>query len=152
MKLSKVAIAVLASLVISSAGWAQAAGAREKPDVLFIAIDDLNDWAGVLGGHPQARTPNIDRLASRGMLFTNAHTIVPMCAPTRSALLTGLRPATGGIYGPGVDFQTVDELRDTVTLSMHFRRNGYRALGAGRIFHAHTLRPPGFKAYHHRPS
>ena len=134
------------------AGSARPVGADERPDVLFIALDDLNDWVGVLGGHPQAKTPNIDRLARRGMLFTNAHTVVPMCAPTRSALLTGLRPETSGIYGPGVDFQTVDELRDTVTLPMHFRQNGYRVIGGGKIFHAHTLASRGFQGFQHKPS
>ena len=134
------------------AGSARPVGADERPDVLFIALDDLNDWVGVLGGHPQAKTPNIDRLARRGMLFTNAHTVVPMCAPTRSALLTGLRPETSGIYGPGVDFQTVEELRDTVTLPMHFRQNGYRVIGGGKIFHAHTLAPRGFQGFQHKPS
>ncbi len=126
--------------------------AAEKMDVLFIAIDDLNDWVGVLGGNPQAKTPNIDRLARRGMLFTNAHTVVPMCAPTRSALLTGLRPNTSGIYGPSVDFQRINELRDIVTLPMHFRRKGYRVIGGGKIFHADTLRRNGFRGFLHKPS
>src|SRR5947209_14643872 len=75
-----------------------------KPNVLFIAIDDQNDWVGCLGGHPQAKTPNIDRLARRGTLFTNAHCQAPLCNPSRSSLLTGLRPSSTGIYGlrPGI--------------------------------------------------
>ena len=63
-----------------------------RPDVLFIAMDDLNDWVGVLGGHPQAQTPHIDSLASRGTLFTNAHCTAPGCAPSRASVLTGVRP------------------------------------------------------------
>ena len=65
-----------------------------RPSVLFIAIDDLNDWVGCLGGHPQAKTPNIDRLAARGTLFRNAHCQAPLCNPSRASLLTGLRPST----------------------------------------------------------
>ena len=62
--------------------------AAENPNILFIAVDDLNDWIRPLGGHPQAKTPNITRLADRGMLFTNAHCAAPACNPSRTALLT----------------------------------------------------------------
>src|SRR6476620_12075149 len=78
--------------------------AADKPNVLFIAIDDLNDWVGCLRGHPQVKTPHIDALAARGTLFTNAHCQAPLCNPSRTSLLTGLRPSSTGIYGlsPGV--------------------------------------------------
>src|SRR5215468_10188739 len=81
-----------------------ATSAPQLPNVLFIAIDDLNDWVGCLGGHPQAKTPNIDRLAARGVLLANAHCQAPLCNPSRSSLMTGLRPSTTGIYGlvPGI--------------------------------------------------
>ncbi len=72
--------------------------AEKRPNVLFIAVDDLNDWVGCLGGHPQVKTPHIDRLARRGTLFTNAHCQAPLCNPSRSSLLTGLRPTSTGIY------------------------------------------------------
>ncbi|MHC4639295.1 MAG: twin-arginine translocation signal domain-containing protein, partial [Planctomycetota bacterium] len=71
----------------------------EKPNVLFICVDDLNDWIGCLGGHPDTKTPNIDLLAERGVLFTNAHCAAPACNPSRAALMTGIRPSTSGIYG-----------------------------------------------------
>lgn len=70
----------------------------QHPDVLFIAFDDLNDWVGPLGGHPQARTPNIDRLAARGMTFTNAHITAPLCNPSRSSLMSGLLTSSFGVY------------------------------------------------------
>ena len=73
-------------------------GRTAKQNVLFIAIDDLNDWVGCLGGHPGAITPNLDRLAARGVLFTNAHCAAPLCNPSRAALMTGIRPSTSGIY------------------------------------------------------
>ncbi len=110
-------------------------GRVERPNVLFIAVDDLNDWVGCLGGHPQARTPNIDRLAARGTLFTNAHTQAPLCNPSRSSLLTGLRPSTTGIYGLAPGVRDVAATRDRVTLPQHFRRNGYFTAMFGKIFH-----------------
>ena len=69
-----------------------------KPNVLLIAVDDLNDWVGVLNGHPDTSTPHIDRLADRGMLFTNAHTQAPICNPSRTSLMFGMRPSTTGFY------------------------------------------------------
>src|SRR5688500_11325459 len=88
-------------LVAMLLGTAVAQGAEEKrkPNVLFIAIDDQNDWIGCLGGHKLAVTPNIDRLAERGTLFTNAHCQAPLCNPSRTSLMLGLRPTTTGIYG-----------------------------------------------------
>ena len=70
---------------------ASAKAPTDKPNVLLIAIDDLNDWIGCLGGHPDARTPNIDRLAKRGVLFTNAHCQAPICNPSRTSIMYGLR-------------------------------------------------------------
>ena len=69
-----------------------------EPNILFIAIDDMNDWVEVLGGNPQAKTPNINKLAKQGVLFTNAHTPAPGCSPCRNALLYGLQPHHSGLY------------------------------------------------------
>ncbi|WP_152052085.1 sulfatase [Tautonia marina] len=107
----------------------------ERPNVLFLAIDDLNDWVGCLQGHPQIQTPNIDRLARRGTLFTNAHTQSPLCNPSRTSILTGLRPSTTGIYGLAPWFRTVEEFADVVSLPQHFRNHGYTALSTGKIYH-----------------
>jgi arylsulfatase A-like enzyme len=126
--------------------WAPAQ-AQNPPDLLFIAVDDLNDWVGVLGGHPQAQTPNIDRLAARGLLFTNAHSPSALCNPSRTALLTGLRPSTSGIYDNDRDWRTVARFAGLPTLPRHFRDNGYRTLGAGKVFHAHTFTAGGFTGY-----
>ena len=71
--------------------------AADRPNVLFIAIDDLNDWVGCLNSHPQVKTPNIDALAQRGTLFTNAHCQAPSCNPSRTSVMTGLRPSTTGV-------------------------------------------------------
>lgn len=111
------------------------AAAEEKPNVLFLAVDDLNDWVGCLGGHPQAHTPNIDRLAESGVLFDNAHCPAPLCHPSRVATLTGLRPATTGIYGNQAWFREHPKLTNWVTLPQYFRQHGYVAVTGGKIFH-----------------
>ncbi len=108
---------------------------RSRPNVLFIAIDDQNDWIGHLGGHPLAKTPNIDRLAARGTAFLNAHVQSPLCNPCRTSLLLGLRPTTTGIYGLAPWFRTVPKWRDRVTLPQHFAAQGYRTLATGKIYH-----------------
>ncbi|MDP7639253.1 MAG: sulfatase-like hydrolase/transferase, partial [Candidatus Hydrogenedentes bacterium] len=74
------------------------AASPAKPNVLFLAVDDLNDWIGVLGGNPQAKTPNIDRLAKAGVLFEQAYCAAPLCNPSRVAIMTGLRPSTTRIH------------------------------------------------------
>jgi len=107
-------------------------GAR-RPNVLFIALDDMNDWAGCLGGHPDVKTPNIDRLARRGVLFTNAHCTSPICNPSRAAVLTGMRPETTGVCTNKGTY--IDYVPDAVTFPEHFRANGYRALAAGKVNH-----------------
>lgn len=72
--------------------------AQTRPNILFIAIDDMNDWTGFLGGHPQTQTPNMDRLAKKGVNFTNAHCSAPGCSPSRNALLYGVEPFHSGLY------------------------------------------------------
>lgn len=116
-----------------------------RPNVLFIAVDDLNDWIGVLEGHPQARTPNIDRLAQRGVLFTNAHCAAPACNPSRVALMTGLRPSTSGVYQNQSPWRKA--LPDAVTLPQHFMAHGYTALGSGKIYHGRFPDPPSWDEY-----
>lgn len=109
--------------------------AQVPPNVLMIAIDDQNDWVGCLGGHPQARTPHIDRLSERGTLFLNAHCQSPLCNPSRASLLTGRRPSSTGIYGLSPVFRDVGLLKDVETLPQHFSRHGYETLMAGKIYH-----------------
>lgn len=104
-----------------------------KPNVLFIAIDDLNDWVGCLGGHPQARTPNLDRLASSGVLFSNAHCAAPSCNPSRTAIFTGISPHRSGLYRNGQSMRQV--LPDTELIPKTFSRAGYRSIGSGKMLH-----------------
>ncbi|QDU97912.1 sulfatase [Lignipirellula cremea] len=107
----------------------------ERPNVLFLAIDDLNDWVGPLKGHPQVKTPHLDRLAARGTLFANAHCQAPLCNSSRTSLLTGLRPSTTGVYALAPWFRTVDSLQDRVSLPQHFKANGYNTFSTGKIWH-----------------
>lgn len=108
-----------------------------QPNVLFIAIDDLNDWTGCLGGYKgKIYTPNLDRLANRGVLFTNAHCAAPACNPSRASILTGIRPSTSGIYYNSPHWRQSPVLKNAVTIPEHFRSAGYSAVGGGKIFHA----------------
>ena len=118
---------------------AGAAAEVERPNVLLIAIDDLNDWVGCLDGHPQAKTPNIDRLARRGTLFTNAHCQGPICGPSRASFLSGLYPHTTGIYDQpdgslGADSKFVGSL-----IPHYFARHGYITMAVGKITHGIPL-------------
>ncbi|MFO8011987.1 MAG: sulfatase-like hydrolase/transferase [Phycisphaerae bacterium] len=120
-------------------------GNADRPNVLFIAVDDLNDWIGCLGGHPQTRSPNIDRLARRGVLFRNAQCAAPACNPSRAALLTGVRPSTSGVYHNPQPWRPV--MPDVVTLPQHFMAHGYRVTGSGKIFHGRYADPPSWQEY-----
>jgi len=124
----KLALTALSFLLVSPAF-----AADSKPDVLFVAVDDLNVWVSCLQGHPQIKTPNIDRLAQRGMTFTHAYCAAPACNPSRAALLSGKKPTTTGIYHNDQPWKPV--LKDTLTLPEHLKNNGYRVVGGGKIFH-----------------
>ncbi|MFD2790771.1 sulfatase [Arenibacter sp. H213] len=104
-----------------------------RPNVLFVVFDDLNDWEGSMFGHPQSITPNIDRLAAKGILFSNAHSAGTMCCPSRTSVITGLRPSRTGVY-KNTD-TPLDLYKSERTLNKHFKENGYFVAGAGKILH-----------------
>ena len=114
--------------------------AADRPNVLFLAIDDQNDWIGCLGGHPQTLTPHIDELAKRGTLFTNAHCQSPLCNPSRSSLLTGLRPSTTGICGLQPGLRDAVATKAVVTLPQSFTRSGYFTYTCGKIYHDGSIK------------
>lgn len=113
-------------------------------NVLFIVVDDMADWAGYLDGHPDVKTPNIDRLANRGIIFTNAHCTSPVCGPSRAAVMTGYRPETSGVYNNKGDYR--DHVPDAIPIPMYFKNNGYHVMGAGKLIHPYNNVVP--EAYH----
>jgi len=121
----------------------------EKPNVLFIAVDDLNDWVSFLGGHAQGRTPNIDALAARGVAFTNAHCVAPACNPSRAGLMSGMRPYSNGVYVNSANWQKA--LKEVTTLDRHFKQNGYEVLGGGKIYHSSKAPNDAYDFYFNRP-
>lgn len=129
-----------ASLLTSGCAFAGSekpakAQSPKHPNVLFLAVDDLNDWVGCLGGHPDAKTPHIDRLASEGLLFEHAYCPAPLCNASRASLLTGLLPSTTGVYKNSQLWRKAQRLKEAVTLPRHFMNNGYYVAGGGKIFH-----------------
>ena len=123
-------LGLLGSLFVQPTVAAEAS----RPNVLFIAIDDLNHWVGHLGRHPQAKTPQIDRLAASGVSFTAAYCTAPACNPSRASLMSGMRPSTTGCYFNGQDWRP--GIPASKLLNTHLAENGYRVYGAGKIYHA----------------
>lgn len=108
----------------------------KNPNVVFIIVDDLNDYEGAFGGHPQVKTPNIDKLAKSGVSFTNAHSNCPVCAPSRNSLFTGVYPFNSGDFGwTALKDQPV--LKNNKTLMELFSENGYHVMGSGKLLHHH---------------
>lgn len=130
---SKQLFIVMLLLLLVQAGPLQAQHNKDKPNVLFIAVDDLNDWAGSFGGYPGILTPNLDKLAAGSEIFTRAYCSAPSCNPSRASLLTGVRPSTSGVYVNEQPWRPV--LKDAVTIPQYFTKNGYDVEGIGKIFH-----------------
>lgn len=110
-----------------------AAAPADRPNVLFIAVDDLRDWVGYFGHNPQTKTPHYDRLARRGVSFTRAYCASPSCNPSRTALMSGLRPSTSAVYDNNIDFRPL--IAPDKMLTTAFRQAGYYVHGAGKIYH-----------------
>lgn len=135
-------IAVLPVLV-QAAPKSKKRSASGKPNVLFIIADDLRDYVGWMGGHPQAKTPNMDRLAKMGMRFTNAHSNFALCNPSRTSLMTGLLPSSSGVFGNEQDWRRSVQVAGKATLPEHFKAMGYATAAGGKIFHANHGGPDG---------
>ena len=126
---------ILSAVLLLAGGPGVTAVTAERPDVLFIVVDDMNDWISLLDAKAPIQTPNLERLASRGTLFTRAYCISAACNPSRAATLTGLRPSTTGIYGNKSDWRAALPRRNTIM--QQFRDAGYLVKGAGKVFHHH---------------
>ncbi len=114
------------------------AATSHNPNVLLIISDDLNDWIGPMKGHPQTKTPNLDKLAGRGVTFLNAQVSAPLCNPSRASFMTGRRPSTTGIYD---NMQpAMPHIPRGVAINDYLRKFGYNSFGAGKIYHYRNYR------------
>ena len=129
------ALSLMAGSVSAADGASAPAPAKAKPNVLFIPVDDLNHWVGHLGRNKQTKTPNLDRLAKMGVTFANAHCAAPICNPSRTALLSGIRPSTTGIYDNGAHYSKGAGVTAAGSLVMQFKNAGYETLGMGKLWH-----------------
>lgn len=129
--------ALLGAGAMSSAVAAPSAGA--KPNILLIIADDLNDWIAPMAGHPQVRTPHLDRLAARGVTFVNAQCAAPICNPSRTALFSGQRPTTTGVYNNQQPW--MKHIPAGRCLNDHLRHHGFTSLAAGKIYHYRNYKP-----------
>jgi choline-sulfatase len=120
--------------------------AAERPNILFIAIDDLRDWTGYFETQPNTKTPNLDRLASQGVAFTRSYCAAPLCNSSRAALMSGLRPSDTGVYQNSDDWRQIIPQK-IVTLQTHFQKNGYKTLGSGKIYHGSFPDETGWDDY-----
>lgn len=127
---------VIISALFLTANSVFAASDDDRPNILMICIDDMNDWCGFLGGHPQALTPNMDELAARGVNFLNAHCPAPACSPSRNAILLGIEPYNSGLY-PFYDLKDIkpEVLEPYTALPYLLRQNGYITCGVSKVFH-----------------
>jgi len=108
---------------------------KTQPNVLFICIDDMNDWTGFMGGHPQAITPRLDQLAAQSVVFSRAFCPAPACNPSRASIMTGIRPSTSGVYHNPHPWRKSPVLSDILTIPQYFRKHGYVAKGSGKVYH-----------------
>jgi arylsulfatase A-like enzyme len=149
MKNSRLGIvSYFAVLVLCRAGDVYCQGKQvdsARPNILFIAVDDLNDWTGTLEGHPQVQTPNLDRFAQEAVNFSNNYCAAPACNPSRTAVMTGLHTYTSGMYHNYQDWREV--IPDAETMGEYFRKHGYWSGGAGKIFHYDQVAPDCWDAY-----
>lgn len=135
---------LLVGLALPSSSPAQPA-ASPRPNVLFIAVDDLNHWVGYTGRNPQTKTPNIDRLSKLGVSFTHAYCAAPMCNPSRAALMSGLRPSTTACYQNSDNWK--EYIAEGLGLAATFKKAGYYVAGAGKIYHSSTYYPGEWDDY-----
>lgn len=132
----KLHLLISLSLLATSSLFAK----QPKPNILMISVDDLNDWVGVYRGHPQCKTPNIDALAQKSMVFRNTSCPGPVCGSSRSALLSGFMPATTGIYGNANNMLDSQIVQTHATMPEYFSKHGYLTISSGKIFHKHTTK------------
>ncbi len=137
IRVSRLSILSIVFVIVGSARPAMHPTMADRPNVLFIAIDDLNDWIGCLNNTTGVKTPNLDELAEMGLLFSNAHCSQAVCTASRNSLLSGLHPSSTGWYGSIKDMRGTykEVMNENQMLPQYFRSNGYTTMAAGKIFH-----------------
>jgi arylsulfatase A-like enzyme len=133
------------ALIAITASHGVAADSPRRPNIVFIAVDDLNHWVGYTGRNPRAKTPNIDWLSRLGMSFTNAHCAAPLCNPSRAALMSGMRPSTTGCYRNQDDWKKC--VPEGMSLPATLKNAGYAVYGAGKIYHGNSFYPSEWDDY-----
>jgi arylsulfatase A-like enzyme len=108
---------------------------KAKPNFLFIAVDDLNDWVGFLGGNPQTITPNLNKLANESLVFERAYCAASVCNPSRAAIMSGLKPSSTGIYQNGQEPFEVELFKNSLMLPQYLSKYGYKTYSRGKIYH-----------------
>ena len=131
--LFKSSLLVFASIILFNCTITFAQSDVNPSNVLFIAIDDMNDWSTLFDKNNPIKTQNLERLAKRGMFFSKAYCASPACNPSRAAILTGIRPYNSGVYDN--DDPWAKLMPDAIPISRYFMQNGYETYGAGKIFH-----------------
>ncbi len=137
--------------VIVSVGCAQKADQAnliERPNILFISIDDLNDWSEVLAGNPQSLTPNLSSFSEEAVNFTRNYCVSPGCNPSRTSTMTGLHTFNSGMYSNYQDWRKVEKTASAKHLGQYFRENGYFTAGAGKIYHYNQVHPKSWDDYY----
>ena len=125
----------LAMPAVADEGGGEGGDGARRPNVLMISIDDLNDWTGFLAGHPDVKTPHMDKLAAAGRNFSNAHCVVPVCTSSRISVMSGLAATTHGSYEIGPPYQGIPALKEVPTLHHYFKKHGYTTMSGGKVLH-----------------
>jgi arylsulfatase A-like enzyme len=129
------ALFLLATLAVLPLHGESTTKQASQPNILFIAVDDLNDWIGPMGGNKQVKTPHLDKFAKGALCFQKAYCPATVCGPSRSALLTGKQCSNTGVYGNGNDLKIAPKTQNLETLPEYFGNRGYATLSRGKIFH-----------------
>jgi arylsulfatase A-like enzyme len=143
-----IALAFIAVAMLPGCSSEKKTDLLKHPNVLFISLDDMNDWVRPLAGHDQSITPSLDQFARTGVNFTRNYAPSPGCNPSRSATLTGLHTYTSGMYSNYQDWRNVPVLQQVQTIGQHFRSSGYYTAGAGKIFHYDQVDSLGWDDYY----
>ena len=136
--MNRIYIGIISLLFVFGCSSKKQTNGQQQPNVLFISVDDLNDWEGALLGNPMVKTPHMDKLFAEGVLFTNAHASQPVCTASRNSILSGIHPTSSGWYSSTKNMRTNYDtvMADHYMLPEYFKKNGYNTYATGKIYHS----------------